>query len=214
MTAYLGPPKETYRMDLPSFSSPDFKTDFAPKCGPGFFPGASGYFHGCSPGGSGRIVFFGTDFGPQRFWKEEVTEGAGEKRTQQTLCNLRCLVEEAGIDPCDCHLTNSVLALATPNDMTVNNAVYTRREYRCYLKLCGNFHRDWISRHKPELVVLMGTPNIHTYRHFLFNRAHPIHPMLAAAWGDYRAPWECVYQEQKELVRTGRGIVKCCGSAL
>ena len=96
-----------------------------------------------------------------------------------------------------------MLALATRNDMTANNAVYTRREYRCYLKLCGNFHRDWISRHKPELVVLMGTPNIHTYRHFLFNRAHPIHPMLEAAWGDYRAPWECVYQDRKELVRTG-----------
>lgn len=206
-------------MDLPQYRAPDFRTDFEPKRGPGFSPGAGGYFHGCSPGGPARIVFFGTDFGTERYWKEEVTQGGGEKRTQATLRNLRCLVEEAGVDPCSCHLTNAVLALAKRDDMTGNyDDVYRRKGYRDYLELCGDFHEDWISQHEPELVVLMGTPNILTYRHFVFKRAlDPVHQMLEAEWGDWRPPvdgegvdgqlsrWESVYQNQNELVRTEPG---------
>lgn len=194
-------------MDLPQYRALDFRTKFVPKRGPGFSPGAGGYFHGCSPGGAAHIVFFGTDFGTERYWNEEVTQGGGEKRTQATLCNLRCLVEEAGVDPCSCHLTNAVLALAKRDDMTGNyDDVYRRKEYRDYLELCGDFHEDWISRHEPGLVVLMGTPNIRTYRRFVFKRAlDPVHQMLEAEWGDYRAPWESVYENQKELVRTDLG---------
>lgn len=117
-------------------------------------------------------MFFGTDFGTRR----------GEKRTQTTLCNLRCLVEEAGVDPCCCHLTNSVLALAKRDRMTGRDDIYRRKEYRRYLVLCGDFHRDWICRHRPALVVLMGTSNI-----------------------DLRPPWEGVYRDHRELVRTERG---------
>ena len=94
---------------------------FSPSTVPASSPGAGGYFHGCFPEGPGRIVFFGTDFGPQSYWEEEVTEGGGEKRTQATLCNLRCLVEAAGVDPCSCHLTNTVLALAKGDRMTGND---------------------------------------------------------------------------------------------
>ena len=193
-------------MDLPRYSAPDFTTDFEPKHGPGFFPGTDGYFHGCSAAGPGRIVFFGTDFGSQRYWEEEVTEGGGEKRTQRTLCNLRCLVEEAGIDPCACHLTDAVLALTKRDKSTGNDEVYRRKEYRDYLELCGDFHGDWISRHKPELVVLMGTPNIDTYRRVVFNRAlHRGRRMLEDAWVDMRSPWTCVYEDERELVRTQPG---------
>ena len=191
-------------MDLPWHNdNPDFETRFAPKRGPGFFPGSGGYFHGCSPGGPRRIVFFGTDFGTQHYRQEEVTDGGGEKRTQTTLCNLRCLVEEAGIDPCSCHLTNAVLALVKRGDMTRNVHVYKKKQYRKYLELCGDFHEDWISRHKPDLVVLMGIPNIDTYRRFVFNRAlHPVHSVLEAQWANYDTPWERVYQDRMELVRT------------
>ena len=195
-------------MDLPQYRrNPDFETRFEPKRGPGFFPGAGGYFHGCSPGGPARIVFFGTDFGIERYWNKEVTQGSGEKRTQKTLCNLRCLVEEADLDPCSCHLTNAVLALAKRADMTGNHRIYKRKEYRDYLERCGTFHEDWISRHKPALVVLMGVPNILTYRRFVFKRAlDPVHQMLEAEWGDCRTPWESVYDDQKELVRTDPGL--------
>ena len=199
-------------MGLPRYDdNPDFETCFEPKRGPGFFPGAGGYFHGCCPGGPRRIAFFGTDFGTQRYWEEQVTEGGGEKRTQATLHNLRCLVEEAGIDPCSCHLTNAVLALAKRDDMTGNASVYGLTRYRDYLELCGDFHKDWIFRHKPELVVLMGKPNIDTYRRLVFSRAlRPVHSMLEAKWADLRAPWTCVYEAEegepgKELVKTGRG---------
>ena len=151
-------------------------------------------------------MFFGTDFGTERYWNEKVAPSSGEKRTQTTLCNLRCLVEEAGVDLCSCHLTNAVLALAKRDDMTGNDHIYRRKKYRDYLERCGDFHEDWISRHKLELVVLMGTPNIRTYRRFVFKRAlDPVHQMLEAEWGDCRAPWEGVYQDQKELVRTGSG---------
>lgn len=190
-------------MDLPRYSAPDFTTDFEPKDGPGFFPGTVGHFHGCSSAGPRRIVFFGTDFGTQRYWEDKVADGEGEKRTQASLCNLRCLVEEAGIDPCACHLTNAVLALAKRDDMKGNDAVYGQKKYRDYLALCGDFHEDWISRHKPELVVLMGKPNIDTYRQFVFNRALPrLRQMLEDAWVDLPPPLTRVYEDGRELVKT------------
>ena len=140
-----GSSSEDIEWTCPNVVPWNFRTDFQPKHGPGFFPGAGGYFHGCFPEGPRRIVFFGTDFGPQSYWEEEVTEGGGEKRTQVTLCNLRCLVEAAGVDPCSYHLTNTVLALAKGDRMTGNDHIYGRRRYWDYLKRCGEFHQEWIS---------------------------------------------------------------------
>lgn len=189
-------------MDLPQCKTEDFRTLFQPKRGPGFFPGAGGYFHGCSPGGSARIVFFGTDFGNESYWEEEVTEDGGEKRTQATLCNLRCLIEEAGVDPCSCHLTNAVLALASSHDMTGNERIYKRKRYRNYLEECGEFHRAWLSRRKPVLAVLMGTQNVDAYRRLVFHR---VFPTLEHEWADFRAPWTSIYDAKRELVRTQPG---------
>ena len=189
-------------MDLPQCKTADFRTLFQPRRGPGFFPGAGGYFHGCSPGGSGRIVFFGTDFGTDKYWEEEVTDGGGEKRTQATLCNLRCLIEEAGVDPCSCHLTNAVLALAKGEDMIGNDPIYKRKRYRSYLEECSEFHRMWISRHKPDLAVLMGTQNVDAYRRLVFRR---VFPMLEDEWADFRTPWTSIYDARKELVTTQPG---------
>ena len=189
-------------MDLPQCKTQDFRTRFQPKRGPGFFPGTGGYFHGCSPESSARIVFFGTDFGTESYWEKEVTEGGGEKRTQATLCNLRCLVEDAGVDPCSCHLTNAVLALAKGDDMTGNDLIYTHKRYRRYLENCGEFHRTWISQHKPDLAVLMGTQNVDSYRRLVFNR---VFPTLDDEWADFRTPWRSIYDAKKELVRTRPG---------
>ena len=187
-------------MDLPQYKckSEDFRTDFQPKRGPGFFPGTGGYFHGCSPGLSRRIVFFGTDFGPESYWKEEVTDGRGEKRTQTTLCNLRCLVEEAGLDPCSCYLTNTVLALAKRGGTTGNHHMYGRKRYRDYLEQCAEFHKAWTLRGNPDLVVLMGTPNVDIYRRLVFRH---VFPALEDAWADFQRPWTTVYDAEKELVR-------------
>ena len=185
-------------MNLPQYRCEDFRTDFRPKRGPGFFPGTEGYFHGCSTEGSRRIVFFGTDFGPERYWNEEVSDGAGERRAQPTLRNLRFLVEEAGVDPCSCYLTNSVLALARRGDMTGNDKVYKRHPE--YLKQCADFHREWISRNQPRLLVFMGRPNLELYRSSIFDS---IFPFLEEEWRGLKPPWECVYEREKELVKTG-----------
>ena len=187
-------------MDLPQYDCEDFRTDFRPKQGPGFFPGTDGHFHGCSAEGSRRIVFFGTDFGPERYWNDEVADGLGENRTQRTLCNLRCLVEEAGVDPCSCHLTNSVLALTKSDPMTGNEKVYAQHPE--YLRRCAEFHEDWISRNSPQLVVLMGRPNVELYRKRIF---HSIFPILEEEWRGLKSPWECMYERGKELVSTRPG---------
>ena len=156
------------QLDLPQYDCEDFRTDFRPKRGPGFFPGTDGHFHGCSAEGSRRIVFFGTDFGPERYWNDEVTDGRGEKRTQRTLRNLRSLVEEAGVDPCSCHLTNSVLALARSDPMTGNERVYAQHpEYESGKELVSTrpgepdvlwmFHPSF--RHANPQFRQVGTPD-------------------------------------------------------
>lgn len=157
-------------------------------------------YDGCSADGSRRIVFFGTDFGTERYWEEDVVDGRGEKQTQPTLRNLDRLVEEAGIDPCSCHLTNSVLALARHDDMTGNDRFY--KQYPDYLKQCADFHHEWISSHAVDLVVLMGTPNVEAYRRLTFQR---IFPVLERAWQGLEKPWTSMYERHKELVVTEPG---------
>ena len=185
---------------LPRYDCVDFRTDFEPRRGPGFFPGAGGYFHGCAPGGDRRIVFFGTDFGPEWYW-EKVEDGDGEKATQWTLRELRKLVDEAGVDPCSCHLTNAVLALARTDrmtGMTGKDRIY--RKHRKYLRKCADFHREWISRHEPGLVVLMGGANVRTYLRDVFQ---PIFPKakLEERWRlEPNARLSSIYESGRELV--------------
>ena len=114
---------------------------------------------------------------PQYDCEDFRTDGLGEKRTQRTLCNLRRLVEEAGVDPCSCYLTNSVLALAGTDRMTGNEKVYA--QHPKYLQRCAAFHEEWISRNTPRLVVLMGRPNVETYCRHVF---HSIFPILKTCW--------------------------------
>ena len=146
-------------------------------------------------------MFFGTDFGPERYWEEEVEDGDGEKETQTTLRELRKLVDEAGVDPCSCHLTNAVLALARNGRMTGNERIYGKHPK--YLRKCAAFHREWISSHAPGLVVLMGKPNVETYLRHVFQ---PIFPTLEERWRrEPNAPLSSIYESGRELVRQPEG---------
>ena len=190
--------------NLPRHDCDDFRTDFEPRRGPGFFPGAGGYFHGCAPGGARRIVFFGTDFGPECDWEEKVGDGDGERETQETLRALRKLVDEAGVDPCSCHLTNAVLALARNGRSTENDRRIYRKHPK-YLRKCADFHREWISRHAPCLVVLMGGANVRTYLRDVFQ---PIFPeaKLEERWRlEPNARLSSIYESGRELVRQPEG---------
>ncbi len=191
--------------NLPRHDCDVFRADFEPRRGPGFFPGAGGYFHGCAPAGDRRIVFFGTDFGTEKYW-EEVKDGDGERATQPTLRELRKLVDEACVDPCSCHLTNAVLALARTDSNVGNERIY--KQHPKYLRKCADFHREWISSHAPGLVVLMGGANARTYLRGVFRHVfQPIFPTLEERW---RAPLTSIYENGRELVRQPEGPDVLC----
>ena len=191
--------------NLPGHDCDDFRADFEPRRGPGFFPGAGGYFHGCAPAGDRRIVFFGTDFGTEKYW-EEVKDGDGERATQPTLRELRKLIDEACVDPCSCHLTNAVLALARTDSNVGNERIY--KQHPKYLRKCADFHREWISSHAPGLVVLMGGANARTYLRGVFRHVfQPIFPTLEERW---RAPLTSIYENGRELVRQPEGPDVLC----
>ena len=162
----------------------DFVTDFETEQGPGFFPGAGGYFHDCSSSMcSRRIVFFGTDFGTEQYWKDEVQGQRGERRSQSTLRNLRSLVEDIRLDTgirdlaCWCYLTNAVLALAKLTAVVRDNRntykAYKKPEYRSYLRECGEIHRQWLRRHEPGLAVIMGARNLKNYAQSVWSVVWP-----------------------------------------
>lgn len=145
----------------------DFVTDFDTEQGPGFFPGAGGYFHGCAAAPCPpRVVFFGTDFGTMRDWERAVRGKGGEKQSQSTLKPLRSLIDDVGEDTgiadlaCWCYLTNAVLALARITDTVKGNRdthkAYRKPEHRQYLLQCGRAHSDWLQEQKPGLAVLLG----------------------------------------------------------
>ena len=152
----------------------DFTTDFETEQGPGFFPGAAGYFHGCSSCSCApKIVVFGTDFGTEEDWRDKVQGKGGEKRTQPTLCPLRCLIDAVQADTgvrdlaCWFYLTNAVLALAKVTDAVRNNTdtykAYRKPEHGLYLRQCGETHREWLKKHTPGLAVLIGARHLKNY---------------------------------------------------
>ena len=148
----------------------DFVTDFKTEQGPGFFPGAGGYFHGCAAGTCRpKIVFFGTDFGTMPDWESKVRDKGGEKCSQPTLRHLRNLINDITRDTgiaelaCWCHLTNAVLALAKIKKNRETYKAYRKPEHRQYLRSCGRSHFEWLQEQKPGLAVLLGTRHFNVY---------------------------------------------------
>ena len=132
---------------------------------------------------SRRIVFFGTDFGTEQYWKEEVQGKGEERRSQSTVRNLRSLIDDVGHDTgirhlaCWCYLTNAVLALAKITDRIKENKdtykAYKKPEYRSYLRRCGEAHSRWLQEQKPGLAVLMGAKHVEIYRHGVWSVVWP-----------------------------------------
>lgn len=93
----------------------DFLVRFEPADGPGFYPGAGGFFHGCTLPQEPRVVFYGTDFGTTCEAGAARAMG-GEAENQRTIARLRALVEGVARDIGEnadwCYLTNAVLGLA------------------------------------------------------------------------------------------------------
>ena len=150
----------------------DFLVRFEPADGPGFYPGAGGFFHGCTLPQEPRVVFYGTDFGTTCEAGAARAMG-GEAENQRTIKRLRELVEEVACDTGEdvadwCYLTNAVLGLAKlkpgivkGNDDT--HKAYSKREHQLYRKKCGKAHRDWLRGRRPVLVVLLGSRHFNVY---------------------------------------------------
>ena len=150
----------------------DFLVRFEPADGPGFYPGAGGFFHGCTLPQEPRVVFYGTDFGTTCEAGAARAMG-GEAKNQWTIKKLRELVEEVACDTGEdvadwCYLTNAVLGLAKlkpgiveRNDHT--HKAYSKPEHRPYREECGKVHRDWLLDRGPVLIVLLGSRHFNEY---------------------------------------------------
>ena len=150
----------------------DFLVRFEPADGPGFYPGAGGFFHGCTLPQEPRVVFYGTDFGTTCEAAAARAMG-GEAENQRTIERLRELVEEVAGDTGEdvanwCYLTNAVLGLAKLKPGIEGNSdtykAYRKLEHQPYRKKCGGAHRDWLrGRRRPVLVVLLGSRHFNVY---------------------------------------------------
>ena len=81
------------------------------------------------------------------------------------------LLEVEGLDLETVVLTNAVLGLATTDQMTGNERVF--RKHLDYLRDCGAYHRQWLDRHKPRLVVLMGVAHLRAYGCSIWSEVWP-----------------------------------------
>lgn len=182
---------------LPQFEiNPFFETHFELFLDlPGFFPGAGGFFHDCTPGLVKQFVFFGTDFGELSYQKT-LRKSLGEQRSNQTLRNLREIVTQAGIDPNACLLTNAVLGL-TKGDEAVGNYESIFKGYPDYLDLCARWHQEALDNTSTRLVVLMGTPHIRDYGARIF-------PELRSTWAAHNS-LKSIFTAGLELVKRDHG---------
>jgi len=165
-------------VDLTSFPLPQceenkyLSTTFTPHLSaPGFFPGTGGFFHD-HPNSTKRILFFGTDFGQLKY--QQTLAGKGEPKSTKTIANLAKILVAAGVSLDDCFLTNAVLCAWREDSSVGNHDVW--RKYPTYIADCAAWHRRFIEEHRPEFIVLMGTPALTTYGRVLF-------PQLKAHWG-------------------------------
>jgi uracil-DNA glycosylase len=144
--------------------NPDFCTTFLPHLTlPGFFPGAGGFFPGHANANK-RILIFGTDFG-QLDYQQSLQSPHGETHNQ-TIVNLTKILTGAGVSLDECFLTNSVLCTWKVDRCLDNHAVW--RRYPEYVKDCAEWHLQFIEQHKPDAVVLMGTPALETFGKVLY----------------------------------------------
>lgn len=182
---------------LPQYkSNPAFETDFELFLDlPGFFPGAGGFFHDCTPGFVKSFVFFGTDFGELSYQKT-LGEASGEPRSNQTLRNLREIITQAGLDLNACLLTNAVLGL-TKGEQAVGNYGSIFKNYPDYLDLCAHWHQETIDSSDARLVVLMGTPHIQDYGARIF-------PELGGIWAGHKS-LKGIFSAGLELVKRACG---------
>ena len=155
---------------LPEYETDDFITKFERLPGPGFFPVHDGRFDGCRAGTPPRVVFFGSNWGTLKsYWecaRDLRSHGQCGCPTSKTDRNLRNIVEEAGIDPCACQLTNAMLGLADVMRDTKANEVFWGHEL--YLGQCGKYHKQWLEEHAPRHAVIMGAWNLDGYGKFIW----------------------------------------------
>ena len=180
---------------LPDYPENDlFTTAFSTHANkPGFFPGTGGFFHG-HPTTAARFAFFGTDFGPIDYQK--TLGDSGEREDQRTICALRSITTEAGIDLNDCHLTNAVLCLRKGTSATSKFPIW--KIYSDYVEMCATWHRDRLKERKTRAVVLMGLPHLHSFGALLF-------PELAIEWQGLKT-LKSVYCAGKEKIVLHSGI--------
>ena len=173
-----------------------FSTTFSPHLTlPGFFPGAGGFFHGY-PGASKRILIFGTDFGQLKY-QQGLAASGGEPANNSTIFNLSKILRGAGVSLGDCFLTNSVLCTWRLDKCIDNHAVW--RKYPTYIAECAAWHRRFIEQHKPDALVLMGTPALKTFGKALY-------PELGNYWKGFDS-LKAVYAAQRETFLVPDGPV-------
>ena len=171
-----------------------FSTTFTPHLTlPGFFPGAGGFFHDHSHA-SKRILIFGTDFGPLDY-QQGLPASGGEPADNATIFNLSKILRHAGVSLNDCFLTNSVLCTWRQDSCLGNHDVW--RKYPRYIADCAAWHRRFIEQHKPDALVLMGTPALKTFGKVLYTD-------LGNYWQGFNS-LRAVYAAQRETFRVPNG---------
>lgn len=174
--------------------NPDFSTTFTPHLTlPGFFPGAGGFFHGHASANK-RILIFGTDFG-QLEYQQGLPANGGEPADNTTIFNLKKILTAVGIPLDHCFLTNSVLCTWKTNRCLNNHAVW--KHYPTYVRDCAAWHREFIKRHRPDAVVLMGTPALQTFGKALYQE-------LGAHWKGFNS-LKAVYANERETYQVSHG---------
>ena len=173
-----------------------FSTTFTPQFTlPGFFPGAGGFFHGHSKA-SKRILIFGTDFG-QLDYQQGLAASGGEPADNATIFNLSKILRDAGVSLNECFLTNCVLCTWRLDNSLDNHEVW--RKYPKYITDCAAWHRRFIKQHKPDALVLMGTPALRTFGKVLY-------PALDNYWKGFNS-LKAVYAAEREICRLPDGPI-------
>ena len=161
---------------------------------PGFFPGAGGFFHG-HPTTRKRFMFFGTDFGPQKY-QQGLQATGGEPASVSTIQHLREIVECAGISLNECFLTNAVLCTRLGDSAMGPFPIWQR--YPDYVEACVRWHRSFIADARPEVIALMGVPQL------MFGPK--LFPELVSHWAGMKT-LAAVFNANRETLRLPSGAL-------
>jgi hypothetical protein len=118
-----------------------------------FFPGGKGTFDNSDQIFDKSIMILGQDFDSDKGFKKSLHQGEEDIQKNTTWRNLLFYLNEAGINPCNCFFTNSIMGIRKGESSTGKSPAFKDKSF---IKSCQELFLLQLSLQKPKAILVLG----------------------------------------------------------